>query len=628
MSTPTLALPAGPQEAAQIEAALEHARAVAALYWQAERELLHVVSQALAKREGEPEYAGPRFAELRSLRREADQVVSRLERLSERLVTTGVNAAWQRGVQRATSDLEHLGARRGIPQGQGAIELARRGVRLVASTQPGMRSAPGFLFQQIVNEVSALALTGAISRRQAQARALDRVARRGITGFTDTSGRVWSVTAYAEAAVRATMAQAATDGHLATLTENGIDLVIVSRLPFTCERCALWEGKVLSQEGPIGFRKVESVVSDDMVDILVEGTVAQARAAGLLHPGCGHTLGGYLPGATRPPRPAKHPAGPDGYRAAQKMRRLEAELRSAKRQAGVALDAEHRRKAAARADRLTRQIREHARESGIPSRADRQHQDTLPRDLERRTDEDLAALLGRWAGDEQAVARITSVLERRDRERDQAREERVREAIAELPPEFVNASDEQVLALVERFSAAGDTVALERLLAELDAREQNPTWSWRADDTAEDRAVTDLIDDGVDPMDAYAQVYGLDPDVMWREESRQVAEHARRPGETLEQVARRLYDEWLELQFVAAERYTRGVLTNAAGRAAGIDGRTLLSGPQARADKYASDELRAWWEQHPRMTLVEFRAQLLGRASDVKAARRAREVRR
>ncbi|MEV4088172.1 hypothetical protein AB0J43_48735, partial [Nonomuraea fuscirosea] len=172
MSTPTLALPAAPQEAAQIEAALEHARAVAALYWQAERELLHVVSEALAKREGEPEYAGPRFAELRALRREADQVVARLERLSERLVTTGVNAAWQRGVQRATSDLEHLGSQRGIPQGQGVIELARRGVRLVASTQPGMRSSPEFLFQQIVNEVAALALTGAISRRQAQARAL------------------------------------------------------------------------------------------------------------------------------------------------------------------------------------------------------------------------------------------------------------------------------------------------------------------------------------------------------------------------------------------------------------------------------------------------------------------------
>ncbi|MEV0236882.1 phage minor capsid protein [Nonomuraea sp. NPDC050786] len=625
MSVPTLALPAAPQEAAQIEAALEHARAVAAIYWDAERELLKVVSEALAKREGEPEYAGPRFAELRQLRREADRVVRRLETLSERLVTTGVNAAWRRGVERATGDLQRLGSRRGIPQGQGVIEIARRATRLVASTQPGMRSAPEFIFQQIVNEVAAQALTGAISRRQAQARLLDRVAKRGITGFTDTSGRVWSASAYAEMAVRTAMAQAATDGHLATLAANGVDLVIVSRLPFTCERCARWEGKILSQEGPIGWRQEESAVSDAMVDVLVEGTVTQARAAGLLHPGCGHTLGAYLPGATRPPRPASHRGT---YSGAQKMRRLESELRGAKRQAAVALDAEQRRKAAARADRLTQQIKDHARESGIPARTDRQRQDTIPRDLDNRTDDELAALLGQWANDEAAVARITQVLERRDSDRERQRDTRVREAVAGLPAEFANASDEQILDLVRQFSDAGDPVALEKLLAELDAREQNPTWSWQADDTAEDRAVTDLIDDGADPLDAYALVYGLDPEVMRREESRQVAEQMRRPGETLDQVVRRLFDEWLETQFIAAERYTRGVLVNAAGRAAGIDGRTLLSGPQSRADRYASDELRAWWEQHPRMTLVEFRAQMLGRASDRKAAQRAKEQRR
>ncbi|TMR90610.1 phage minor capsid protein [Nonomuraea basaltis] len=510
MSVPTLALPAAPQEAAQIEAALEHARAVAAIYWDAERELLKVVSEALAKREGEPEYAGPRFAELRDLRREADRVVRRLERLSERLVTNGVNSAWRRGAARAVAGLEHLGSRRGIPQGQGVIEIARRAVRLVASTTPGMRSAPEFMFQQIVNQMAAQALTGAISRRQAQARLLDQVARRGITGFTDTAGRVWSVTAYAEMATRTAMAQAATDGHLATLAENGIDLVIVSRLPYTCSRCARWEGKILSQEGPIGWRQAESAVSDDMVDVLVEGTVAQARAAGLLHPGCGHTLGAYRPGATRPPRPAPHRGT---YPAAQKMRRLESDLRSAKRQAAVALEPEQRRAAAARADRLTKQIREHAKQSGIPARTDRQRQDTIPRELDKLPDEDLAALLGRWANDESAVKRITSELERRDNDRERDRETRVREAVAELPAEFANASDDQVMDLVRRFSEAGDNVALERLLAELDSREQNPTWSWQADDTAEDRG--NLGADSTALLDSRTflrKIRDLDPD--------------------------------------------------------------------------------------------------------------------
>ncbi|MEV4394822.1 phage minor capsid protein [Nonomuraea sp. NPDC049607] len=275
--------------------------------------------------------------------------------------------AARRGTRHQRS--ERLGSRKGIPQGQGVIEIARRATRLVASTQPGMRSVPEFIFRQIVNEVAAQALTGAISRREAQARALDKMARRGITGFTDSSGRVCSVTAYAEAAVRAAMAQAATDGHLATLAENGIDLVIVSRLPFTCPRCALWEGKILSQDGPIGFRQVESAVSDDMVDVLVEGTVAQARAAGLLHPGCGHTLSGYLPGATGPPPPIRHRGD---YQAAQKMRRLESELRGAKRQAAVALDTEHRRKAGARVAALENRLTQLSHDAGMPRRGDRE----------------------------------------------------------------------------------------------------------------------------------------------------------------------------------------------------------------------------------------------------------------
>lgn len=622
---PTLALPAGSQEAAQIEAALEHARAVAAIYWDAERELLKVVSEALAKREGEPEYAGPRFAELRALREDADRVVGRLERLSENLVTAGVNTAWRRGVQRATADFERIGSRRGIPQGQGVIEIARRSMRLVASTQLGMRSAPEFIFAQIVNQVAAQALTGAISRRQAQARLLDQVARRGITGFTDTSGRVWSASAYAEMATRTAMAQAATDGHLATLAENGIDLVVVSRLPYTCERCALWEGKILSQEGPIGWRQAESAVSDDMVDVLVEGTVTQARAAGLLHPGCGHTLGAYLPGATRPPKPRPHRGT---YPASRKMRRLESDLRSAKRQAAVALEPEQRRKAAARTDTLTKKIRDHAKQSGVPSRTDRQHQETIPRDLEKLTVEALAALLGQVGDDEQAFARITQELERRDTERDQERDQQVQAAVKDLPSDYRDASPEQILGIVQRVTAAGDDVVLERVLEELDRRERDPGWQWELEETEQDRKLADLLDDGIDPLQAYGIVYGLSYEQMQQQERRFHAESQRMPGETLDQVARRLFDEWLEVTYVAAERYTNGYLVTNEGRARGIDGRDLLTGRQDVAYRWASEELKAFWENHPRQTLTEFLAELLGRDSDVKAARAIRESRR
>ncbi|WP_336214815.1 phage minor capsid protein [Nonomuraea sp. LPB2021202275-12-8] len=615
----------GHQDLEQIEAALDHARAVAAVYYDAERELLRVVSEALVARLGEPEWEGVRFAELRELRRQADRVVRRLERLSDKLVTTGVDAAWRRGVQRAMTDLTHLGNAKRIGQGQGVIELARQTVARVQSVHTGALRTTEDVFSQVVAQVAGRALTGAETREQATQRALDMFARRGITGFTDSKGRPWSMGSYTEMAVRTAMSRAAVDGHLATLKENGVDLVIVSRLPFTCPRCDFWEGKILTQSGRIGWRQELSYVSDEQVDVLVEGTVEQARTAGLLHPGCGHNLLTYLPGATKRPVVRKHPAD---YGDSQKMRRMERDLRAAKREASVALEKKDRDRAEQRVQTLNDQIREHAKESGLPIRRDRQRAKVLPRNLEKRPDEELATLLGRHADDEATVNRITQVLEQRDDDREQKRAEQVSAAVRELPEDFAQVTDEQVLELVERFSGAGDDVALERLLTELGRREQDPNWRWDLEETAEDRAFAELLDDGVDPLEAYAIVYGLDPNLVQRADARAQADLQRLPGETLDQVARRLFDEWLEMTFIGAERYTRGVMVNAEGRRRGIDGRSLLSGRQDIAHKYASDELKRWWANHPRMTFTQFRAQLLGRDSDKKAARRTRENRR
>ncbi|MEV0313533.1 phage minor capsid protein [Nonomuraea fuscirosea] len=401
----------GQQDLEQIEAALDHARAVAAIYYDAERELLRVVSEALVARLGEPEWEGVRFAELRELRRQADRVVRRLDRLSDKLVTTGVDAAWRRGVQRAMTDLTHLGNAKRIGQGQGVIELARQTVARVQSVHTGALRTTEDVFSQVVAQVAGRALTGAETREQATQRALDMFARKGITGFTDSKGRSWSMGSYTEMAVRTAMSRAAVDGHLATLKENGVDLVIVSRLPFTCPRCDFWEGKILTQSGRTGWRRELSYVSEEQVDVLVEGTVEQARTAGLLHPGCGHNLLTYLPGATRRPVVRKHPAD---YGDSQKMRRMERDLRAAKREASVALEKKDRDRAEQHVQTLNDQIREFAKESGLPIRRDRQRAKVLPRNLEKRSDEELATLLGRHADDEAAVNRVIRVLEQRD----------------------------------------------------------------------------------------------------------------------------------------------------------------------------------------------------------------------
>lgn len=84
------------------------------------------------------------------------------------------------------------------------------------------------------------------------------------------------------------------------------------------------------------------------------------------------------------------------------------------------------------------------------------------------------------------------------------------------------------------------------------------------------------------------------------------------------------YRAYLEAEFIAAERRTRGNMLNRAGVDAGIDERSLWSAPEARVKKYASPELRAYFEDHPRVSRAEF---LGGAAAQTRGARERRESR-
>ena len=65
----------------------------------------------------------------------------------------------------------------------------------------------------------------------------------------------------------------------------------------------------------------------------------------------------------------------------------------------------------------------------------------------------------------------------------------------------------------------------------------------------------------------------------------------------------------VERQWLAAETATKGYMLNRRSREAGIDERTLFRGPEARARKYASEELLNFWQENPRPTEAYFRGE-------------------
>lgn len=66
------------------------------------------------------------------------------------------------------------------------------------------------------------------------------------------------------------------------------------------------------------------------------------------------------------------------------------------------------------------------------------------------------------------------------------------------------------------------------------------------------------------------------------------------------------YQLWLEAHYAEALEATNGVFLNKRGRDAGIDPFTLFKGPAYRVTAYASDELRDFFTQRPRITFEEY----------------------
>jgi Protein of unknown function (DUF3631) len=115
--------------------------------------------------------------------------------------------------------------------------------------------------------------------------------------------------------------------------------------------------------------------------------------------------------------------------------------------------------------------------------------------------------------------------------------------------------------------------------------------------------------------DELAEWFGASTDEHWHAvllaemDRRDQAERGRRDArqDSREEWHRMAHAQWLQ-----AERECCGVLVNARGRAAGIDPFSLWSGPEHRAEIYASEELREWWRTHGRIDITTWQRQAAG----------------
>ncbi|MEV5567569.1 phage minor capsid protein [Streptomyces sp. NPDC052196] len=119
-------------------------------------------------------------------------------------------------------------------------------------------------------------------------------------------------------------------------------------------------------------------------------------------------------------------------------------------------------------------------------------------------------------------------------------------------------------------------------------------------------------------VDWYA---GMSDTERWIAE-REYADMQQRTAYTREQI-REMYQEHVWAQVLDAEAATNGYMLTKAAQLAGIDPASLFSGPAHVAYARASEELKRWWAENPRVTLAEYEEMVTGQRSHAAETARA-----
>lgn len=141
-----------------------------------------------------------------------------------------------------------------------------------------------------------------------------------------------------------------------------------------------------------------------------------------------------------------------------------------------------------------------------------------------------------------------------------------------------------------------------------------------------DRAAVDAALEPAAPPDAwnglavdwYANMTSTE---RWIAE-REYADMQQRTAYTREQL-REMYREHTWAQYMDAEDATNGYLLSRQARAFGVDPASLFSGPAHIAYARASEELKRYWHDNPRMTFVEYEEMVTGQRSGAAETARA-----
>ena len=225
----------------------------------------------------------------------------------------------------------------------------RKGVYAAVDVVKQMETA-----QDVLNVQTGKVITGVATPQQALKAAVKAMSDAGITGFVDHAGRRWSAEAYVRMSIKTTVSNAANAGVMARNEQYGNDIVWPRVNATARPGCYPWQGQLISMSDRA--RDVQDGNGQTRHVFAVSETT-YGEPAGIWGINCHHgPMNVFIPGRSyvRGEENKKSQAENDRlYQLTQEQRRLERQVRYAKRDAAM-YDAAGDEEAAKEARRVVR----------------------------------------------------------------------------------------------------------------------------------------------------------------------------------------------------------------------------------------------------------------------------------
>lgn len=220
------------------------------------------------------------------------------------------------------------------------------------------------VYRTTLNKVQLMMGTGSITLNEAIDLATRDFLDKGINCIVYADGRRVNIADYVRMALRTTSTRATLQGAAKRFAELGYDTVLISQYGGCSKTCEPWQGKVYiddvftvwngERSGDFG----KSNYCDKWFMLL-----SVAIRGGLFHPNCRHTMGQYIEGLTKIPKPIPAEKIREQRALEEKQRAMERKIRALKRKVEGTQDEkkvkEYKRKLREEQGKLREFIKEH-----------------------------------------------------------------------------------------------------------------------------------------------------------------------------------------------------------------------------------------------------------------------------